>query len=214
MELLALMAPMTQDLFALKFLLHHEKQSSFEYNCKVSAVKIMGRYCAECDEWCGCSQFSRNQWMKGDGCSRCKACVGGYQNPTYQCGECYREFNCQNELNMHMQVHRPRNVACPICGEQRFRTGANAVQHVESGYCTGCRGQDNARRQIYDFARRQSSMQQFINGTPMLTNGGYNDSVPDFPYQCRECAKSFRQLSQLMQHQDQKHGRYTQRIGY
>jgi DNA-directed RNA polymerase subunit RPC12/RpoP len=145
-ELLALMAPMTQDLFALKFLLHHEKQSSFEYNCKVSAVKIMGRYCAECDEWCGCSQFSRNQWMKGDGCSRCKACVGGYQNPTYQCGECYREFNCQNELNMHMQVHRPRNVACPICGEQRFRTGANAVQHVESGYCTGCRGQDNAGR--------------------------------------------------------------------
>jgi hypothetical protein len=30
-------------------------------------------------------------------------------------------------------------------------------------------------------------------------------SVPDFPYQCRQCAKSFRQPSQLMQHQDNKH---------
>lgn len=115
---------------------------------------------------------------------------------------------------MHMQVHRPRSVACPICGEQRFRSGANAVQHVESGYCTGCRGQDNARQQIYEYARRQSGMQPYLNGTPLLTNGGYNNSVPDFPYQCTVCAKSFRQLSQLLQHQDQKHGRYTRQIGY
>lgn len=114
---------------------------------------------------------------------------------------------------MHMQVHRPRNVACPICGEQRFRSGANAVQHVESGYCTGCRGQDNARQQIYEYARRQSSMQPFLNGTPMLTYGDNYSSVPDLPYQCQQCAKSFRQLSQLLQHQDQKHGRYRS-IGY
>ena len=172
----------------------------------------MGRYCSECDEWCSNSQFSSNQWRKGDGCSRCKSCVGGGIN--FQCGECYRQFNSQNELNMHMQVHRTRNVACPICGEQRFRSGANAVQHVESGYCTGCRGQDNARQQIYEFAQRQSGMQQFLTGTPMLTNGGHYDSIPDFPYQCRECAKSFRQMSQLLQHQDQKHNRYTHRIGY
>ncbi len=176
----------------------------------------MGRYCSECDEWCSCKQFSRNQWDKGDGYSRCKSCVGGWAQPqqiNFQCGECYRQFNSQNELNMHMQVHRPRNVACPICGEQRFRSGANAVQHVESGYCSGCRGQDNARQQIYEYARRQSGMQPFLNGTPMLTYGDNYSSVPDFPYQCRECAKSFRQLSQLLQHQDQKHGRYRS-IGY
>ena len=171
----------------------------------------MGRFCSGCDEWCSRGQFSSNQWRKGNGCSRCTSCVGG--GFKYQCGQCYREFNTQNELNMHMQVHRPRNVACPICGEQRFRSGANAVQHVESGYCSGCYGRDNARQQIYDFARSQSGMQPYLSGTPMITNGGYHDSVPDFPYQCTACAKSFRQLSQLLQHQDQKHGRYTRQIG-
>lgn len=186
----------------------------------------MGRSCSECGNWCTNSSFSRNQWMKGDGYSRCKDCVSGYSQQgysgfavaatpiTYQCGQCYKNFNSQNQLNMHMQVHRPRNVACPICGEQRFRTGANAVQHVEGGHCSGCRGQDNARRQIYEFARRQPSMQGFLNGTPLLTNGGYNDGVPDFPYQCPQCAKSFRNASQLMQHQDQKHNNMMMRLGY
>ena len=211
----------------------------------------MGRYCAECEEWLTNSNFSSNQWRKGEGCSRCKDCVSGYNNNNqqqqqqhfigggsfirsesgieqslrrihmtgfvqqiYQCGECHRNFNSQNELNMHMQVHRPRSVACPICGERKFRTGANAVQHVESGHCSGCSGRDNARRQIYEFAHRQPSMQGFMNGTPLLTNGGNNYGVPDHPYQCRECTKSFRQLSQLMQHQDQKHNNTRMRLGY
>ncbi|KAL9184069.1 hypothetical protein ACHAXT_002155 [Thalassiosira profunda] len=168
----------------------------------------MGRYCAECGDWCTNSDFSRNQRMKGEGYSRCKDCVSGYSQPpqpSYECGECYRTFNNQNELNMHIQVHRPRNVACPVCGDKRFRSGANAVQHVESGYCRGCAGADNARQQIYQYAQSKRAMQPYMTGTPLLTNGGYHDRVPDLPYQCRECAKSFRQLSQLMQHQDQKH---------
>ena len=140
--------------------------------------------------------------MKGDGSSRCKDCVGGgCSYSQFQCGQCNRVFKSQNQLNMHMQVHRPRNVACPLCGVQKFRSGANAVQHVESGYCTACTGADFARQQIYEYARRQQGMQRFMNGTPM-------------PYQCPECTKSFRQLSQLLQHQDQKHGRHTRRIGY
>ena len=76
----------------------------------------MGRYCSDCGDWCSNSSFSRNQWRKGDGYSRCKDCVGGY---SYQCGECDRVFDSQNGLNMHMQVHRPKNVACPACGERR-----------------------------------------------------------------------------------------------
>lgn len=182
----------------------------------------MGRCCSDCGDWCSCSMFSRNQWLKGDGYSRCKNCVssGGsysyqpqYQPTYYQCSQCYREFNSENELNMHMQVHRPRNVACPVCGEQRFRSGANAVQHVESGYCRGCRGKDNARQQIYQFAQSRRGMQPFMTETPLLTNGSSNSGVPDFPYHCPQCAKSFRQLSQLLQHQDQKHGTLRM-IGY
>ena len=173
----------------------------------------MGRYCSECGDWYSNSNFSCNQWLKGDGNSRCKDCVRSSSCGSFQCGECYREFNSRNELKMHMQVHRPRNVKCPVCGEQRFRSGANAVQHVESGYCSGCPGRNNARQQIYDFAQKKRGMQPYLNGRPLLTNGGHDDDIPDFPYQCPECAKSFRQLSQLLQHQDQKHSR-TKMIGF
>eukprot|EP00934_Nitzschia_sp_Nitz4_P004575 Nitzschia sp. Nitz4//scaffold38_size140716//90164//90511//NITZ4_003151-RA/size140716-exonerate_protein2genome-gene-0.108-mRNA-1//-1//CDS//3329550090//4565//frame0 len=109
---------------------------------------------------------------------------------------------------MHMQTHRPRNFSCPICGEQRFRSGANAVQHVESGYCAGCSGKQNARNQIYRFASRQQAMRPYMTHVPMLTNGGYEDDTPDFPYQCQHCVRSFRQLSQLLQHNDAKHNEY------
>ena len=171
----------------------------------------MGRECSECGEyWCSKDDFSRNQWRKGVGVSRCNDCVNGYSSATisFQCEECYRAFNTQNELNMHRQVHRPKNVACPVCGDRRFRSGANAVQHVESGYCTGCRGADNARDQIYRFANSQSGMTPYLTGNaPRLTNGGYHDgTTPDYPYHCGPCNKFFRQMSQLLQHNDQKHG--------
>jgi hypothetical protein len=177
----------------------------------------MGRTYANCGQWCSNSQFSRNQMMKGEGYSRCKDCVDGpsgtayqYQSPppppVFQCNECYREFNNQNELNMHMQVHRPRAVTCILCGERSFKSAANMVQHVESGYCTACKGSDNARQQIYGFANSQRRMQPYMTNTPLLTNGGNNyQGVPDLPYKCQECAKSFRQLSQLLQHMDNKH---------
>jgi DNA-directed RNA polymerase subunit RPC12/RpoP len=180
----------------------------------------MGRVCAACDCYLSCSSFSRNQWMKGDGYTRCYDCVDNNQweppAPSYQCTTCNRVFNSQNELNMHQQVHRPRNVACPVCGDRRFRSGANAVQHVESGYCSGCPGQGNARQQIYNFASKQNKMHQYMTEVPMLTYNGYetNNEVPAFPYECRECFISFRQLSQLLQHQDQKHGNSNLRLGY
>mmetsp|Transcript_7631 Transcript_7631/g.8393 ORF Transcript_7631/g.8393 Transcript_7631/m.8393 type:complete len:170 (-) Transcript_7631:212-721(-) len=164
----------------------------------------MGRNCADCGDWCPCSQFSSNQWRKGEGSSRCKSCVYAY---TYNCGECGRSFSDNNQLKMHQQTHRPRNVACPVCGEARFRCGANAVQHLETGYCTGCRGADNARQQIYEFASRQRSLRGFIRDAPMLEYGGSTNYVPELPYECPNCNKAFRQLSQLMQHQE-KHNNY------
>mmetsp|Transcript_28580 Transcript_28580/g.60956 ORF Transcript_28580/g.60956 Transcript_28580/m.60956 type:complete len:190 (-) Transcript_28580:293-862(-) len=189
----------------------------------------MGRNCADCGDWCSNSNFSSNQWRKGEGCSRCRDCVSGgsqyhttgyavsavsYQpDPSYPCVVCNRDFNNQNELNMHMQVHRPRNISCPVCGDTRFRSPANAVQHVESGFCTGCKGTDNARNQIYQYAQRKGGMQQYMDLTPLLTNGGGNNCVPDFPYRCPQCAKSFRHLSQLMQHTDQKHNNMRM-LGY
>lgn len=172
----------------------------------------MGRYCGDCGLWCDRYDFSLNQWQKGEGGSRCKNCIAGV---TYECNECFRQFNSRNSLDQHMQVHRPRNVACPVCNEVRFRSGANAVQHVESGYCSGCRGRDNARQQIYNFASSKSTMKPYMTSVPRLTNGGGGSygAVPDYPYKCPSCAKSFQQLSQLLQHKDAKHNS-THLLGY
>ena len=170
----------------------------------------MSRVCGQCRTWRSEDDYSNNQWFKGNGASRCRGCVAGYR-----CQECHRSFNNSNELKMHMQVHRPQSVACPLCGEGRFRSGANAVQHVESGYCSGCRGQSNAREQIYRFASSQRAMQPYLSDVPRLTYNGYvNNDVPDFPYSCPDCFRSFKQLSQLLQHQDNKHGSQPLRLQY
>lgn len=170
----------------------------------------MERKCSQCRRWkCG-DDYSNNQWRKGDGCSRCRRCVDGYF-----CRVCRRQFDHPNELEMHMQTHRPRSIACPLCGEERFRSGANAVQHVESGYCSGCRGSANARRQIYRFASSQNGMQPYVNNAPRLTYGDYDDDdVPEHPYSCPDCLRDFKHLSQLLQHQDNKHGSQPLRLGF
>ena len=64
-------------------------------------------------------------------------------------------------------------MSCPVCGETRFRTSDGAVQvrtlifsswnastiliskHVESGACSGCRGQERARKNVYQFLNQQ-----------------------------------------------------------
>ena len=183
----------------------------------------MGRECAACYDFLSNSSFSRNQMMKGNGYSRCKDCVYGNGRETnvtnnmcfsavtvFQCHQCARSFNSSNELNMHMQVHRQKNVSCPVCGDTRFGSSANAVQHVESGYCTGCTGQDNARQQIYEFSSGKGAMRNYMTETARLTYGDHGasyDAVPDYPYCCRPCNKQFRNMSQLLQHQDNKHSR-------
>jgi hypothetical protein len=161
----------------------------------------MGRECAQCQYDEPRHKYSRNQWLKGEGISRCFDCVG------YPCSQCQRLFSTQNELNMHMQVHRERTVSCPVCGITKFKSGANAVQHVESGYCPCCPGgREEARVAIYKFAAKQRQMHRFMTDIPRLTyNGEPTKKIPDFPYHCQNCQVRFRNLSQLLQHQDNKH---------
>jgi hypothetical protein len=57
-------------------------------------------------------------------------------------------------------------------------------------------------------------MQPYMSSAPQLTyGGGAYGAVPDYPYTCPDSAKSFPQLSQLLQHQDAKHTS-TRLLGY
>ena len=97
------------------------------------------------------------------------------------CPQCDKMFDhpsgnrnhIQNMLKMHMQVHEPRTVSCPVCGDQRFRSTTNAVQHVESGSCRGCKGKENARQQIYKYISNKQvrNVQLKCEYTPTITPG-------------------------------------------
>lgn len=171
------------------------------------------------------SGFSRNQWRSGGVYgSRCIDCVsqgepgqnGGHTNNyanSFRCDECQRSFSSHNQLKYHRQVHLERNVACPICREVRFKSATNAVQHVEAGACRGCQGYDNARRAIYNFAKARTP--NLLNQKALTYGGGYSDNtVPDEPYCCPHCDRTFRNASSLMQHGSAKHRTNHQMIAY
>jgi len=159
-------------------------------------------YCTRCQEY-------------GHHISRCIA---------KRCSTCKRLFDKShdetanlNSLQQHMKTHLPKNVSCPICGDQKFASATNAVQHVESGYCRGCRGANNARNRIYGFVQGNEASRGLINSQfRAITNGSdyTGNTTPDFPYECSQCGKLFRQMSQLMQHSSDKHGQNFRSIGY
>jgi hypothetical protein len=177
----------------------------------------MSRVCSVCDYDCDSSEYSTNQWLKGSD-AKCSDCVRRAMEPR-NCPFCDRWVDCSNSLQMHYphcpvrktcdvcdrvfkgdhalmqhkKSHVSRDVSCPVCGDKKFRNAANAIAHVESGYCTGCMGKDNARTQIHQFvSQRAPSL-----CVPMLQNGSQHNSweVPDRPYECRFCRKTFKQLS-------------------
>lgn len=130
------------------------------------------------------------------------------------CRTCGRVFNKGpnlrsnlNNLRQHEKVHRPRNVACPLCGDRRFASGVEAVQHVEAGVCPKCTGKDRARDAIYGYAAQLPGFQPYLSHKPALTYGGGYAAPPPQPYVCRECNnRPFKNMSSLMQHQNDKHG--------
>lgn len=118
-------------------------------------------------------------------------------NDHHFCAICDRIFSSANGLFQHNKTHVPRTVSCPICGVQKFRNAANAVAHVESGYCNGCRGKDNARNQIYQFVSKNAPGLR----VPMIENGQGISGVPERPYKCTRCEKCFTTLSAQMSHE-------------
>lgn len=170
------------------------------------------RRCATCHIIRRQKDFSKNQWLKKPGLSSCLKCVQIDSRTIYECGLCCKVHFSENELNHHLQTHSPRKVACPVCRERRFRSTTQAVQHIESGFCRGCIGQENARNIIYRFTSSEPAMRRYLteDGILIMTVEGlelYPIAVPGKPYQCPACTRSFEHLSQLLQHCDYKHTR-------
>jgi len=141
------------------------------------------------------------------------------------CPQCDKVFNhrsgnqrfIDNMLKQHMQVHKPRNVSCPVCDETRFRSSINAVQHVESGSCSKCSGKENAREKIYKFIATHQASRGLLAERPALTwYGECISEVPERPYVCRSYDRTFVHLSGLMQHQEASscNASYVPAIGY
>ena len=55
-------------------------------------------------------------------------------------------------------MHLEKAVVCPVCrnDKKKFRTSADAVLHLESGYCSGCRVTDNAMKAVYGFLQKNA----------------------------------------------------------
>lgn len=118
---------------------------------------------------------------------------------------CARSFPDAHTLASHEKSHLPKSTQCPLCGETRFRNMVSAVAHVEGGTCSACLGQDNARRQVYQFAQQHSGMLMLGDRQPMLHLDAYGNAVvPENPYTCPTCKKAFKNLSSQMDHQNAK----------
>eukprot|EP00092_Neocalanus_flemingeri_P002502 GFUD01002678.1.p1 GENE.GFUD01002678.1~~GFUD01002678.1.p1 ORF type:complete len:455 (+),score=121.94 GFUD01002678.1:47-1366(+) len=104
-------------------------------------------------------------------------------------------------------VQNSKKVPCPLCGKTKFKSSTGAVQHIESGSCSQCKGRDVARENIYQFVSKQAT--HLLTARPQLTYSGSGAScltVPEKPYACSHCEKTFVNVSSLMQHQADKHG--------
>ena len=149
---------------------------------------------------------------------------------TSTCNVCFKVFASQTGMNCHMKAKHmdskhmnskhvlepripgmKRDVACPLCRVKKFKSSCGAVSHVESGSCTSCQGKDKARQTVFDFVCAKKGargllakpLQLQFAGSPA---GGARGPVPDSPYRCAECGKTFEKVSGMMQHQKAKHG--------
>merc|ERR1712192_54656 len=126
------------------------------------------------------------------------------------CPTCYKVFNSweskrenQNCMEQHQQVHRILLYQCPLCGVQRFRAQASAVQHVESGGCPKCRGRVAARNGVYNFVATNQETRHMLSEQPRILYDGYvaRYDIPKRPYKCDQCNKRFTTLGGMMHHQ-------------
>jgi len=161
--------------------------------------------CAQCGSY---GPFSSNQKTKGAN-RRCTDCVTGGVSTAFECRDCRRTFRDENALGQHAATHRPRSFPCPGCG-RKYRGLTDTAAHFESGSCTSCLGEENARRAAFDLVAGQRGGRSFLASAPLMLEdgpgsgggGGYSYDGPNF--KCAACGKLFSKLASLMQHTENR----------
>ena len=162
--------------------------------------------CDECGEYT--NRFSSADYKRGQrgGYVECKDCIKRKR----ECGECGKVFRGRNErdvenkLEQHWRSHEVRAIECPLChrNDRRYRTAADAMAHIESGFCASCKGESNAQQQIYNFTKQKAP---HLTNYHALENGSYDSEDDEISYNCNMCNKTFGKMSSLMNHQRAKH---------
>ena len=80
------------------------------------------------------------------------------------------------------------------------------VAHVESGACTSCKGQEQARQQVYNFVASNSASRGLLSTAAIEYHGQGDSGRPEYPYKCPICKKKFRVMSGMMNHHSDVHG--------
>jgi len=162
--------------------------------------------CMHCNQTS--NRFSAAEYRAGTSGSECicKDCQKGMPRCLI-CTQVFEGHNLSaglNQLKEHAVVHQAKTVQCPVCRDEnkKFRSAADAVLHLESGYCPSCRGKDNAKNNIYKFITTNAN---HLTSSHLMIQDG-SAGVPDLAYRCQSCSKCFNNLSQMMQHSSSKHG--------
>lgn len=135
---------------------------------------------------------------------RCTLCNMVFASKSYA--------RAQNQLKMHRLSHASEK-PCPVCKgskrEKRFKREASTAQHLESGTCPGCPGEDNGRMLILEaicrFHSHLISPHIIENGVADGGVGGCMGCLPDKAYWCEHCNRTFDDYSAREQHAKDKH---------
>lgn len=143
----------------------------------------MGRECVDCGVLRWKHSFSRSQWTKGPGDSRCRDCMNG--TPVHQNSiVCPETVSKENGLHTVNKSHQPDKAPPPMYREVRFKSGPTAAQHAKEGICSGCHDHKLALRLN---AYVPSVLQPFLNETRMI-NGAYKyTDMCESPFKCNRC---------------------------
>ncbi|KAF9884196.1 hypothetical protein FE257_002187 [Aspergillus nanangensis] len=100
-----------------------------------------------------------------------------------RCGDC---FATDNNLQMHQQKHRPRNMACYGCSNT-FKSFSGVLIHLESGHCAS----NVTKEAIDDIAREYYQSRKYIS---------HERGTDGWVYKCPSCERQFATLSAVYQH--------------